>query len=309
MPVALDLPRREPGRRRLHLERLVSAAPVGRPAGSELFCRLAHLRAGGAPHRLAGDRHRDLRRGRRAGRVARACRAGGDALLLGRPARAASPGPRQRRRGRERARGRARNRLPRADREGVGRQARCAGARAGGWWFRSCSRIATSPACAICPTWKAAARASASTSTRRARGARSAPVLLQIHGGGWTIGDKRQQALPLMMHLSRRGWICVAANYRLSPRATFPEHLIDVKQALRWVRENIAEYGGDPGFVAITGGSAGGHLCGAGGAHRRTAPSSSPASRRSTPPCRRRCRSTAPTTSPTRWATRWATGW
>jgi acetyl esterase/lipase len=91
-------------------------------------------------------------------------------------------------------------------------------------------------------------------------GARNAPVLLQIHGGGWTIGSKNQQALPLMMHLSRRGWICVAANYRLSPRATFPDHLIDVKQALRWVRENIAEYGGDPGFIAITGGSAGGHL-------------------------------------------------
>lgn len=91
-------------------------------------------------------------------------------------------------------------------------------------------------------------------------GARGAPVLLQIHGGGWTIGNKRQQALPLMMHLARRGWVCVAANYRLSPSATFPEHLIDVKQALRWIRENIAEYGGDPGFVTITGGSAGGHL-------------------------------------------------
>src|SRR5262245_9234073 len=92
-------------------------------------------------------------------------------------------------------------------------------------------------------------------------GARNAPVLLQIHGGGWTIGDKRRQALPLMMHLCRRGWICVAANYRLSPGATFPDHVIDVKRALRWVRENIAQYGGDPGFIAITGGSAGGHLC------------------------------------------------
>ena len=49
-------------------------------------------------------------------------------------------------------------------------------------------------------------------------------MLLQIHGGGWTIGHKRQQALPLMLHLARRGWVCVAANYRLSPRATFPEH-------------------------------------------------------------------------------------
>jgi acetyl esterase/lipase len=92
-------------------------------------------------------------------------------------------------------------------------------------------------------------------------GVENAPVLLQIHGGAWTIGHKRQQALPLMLHLARRGWVCVSANYRLSPRATFPDHLIDVKQALRWVRENIAAHGGDPGFVAITGGSAGGHLC------------------------------------------------
>jgi len=91
-------------------------------------------------------------------------------------------------------------------------------------------------------------------------GVTNAPVLLQIHGGGWTIGNKRQQAMPLMMHLARRGWVCVAANYRLSPSATFPDHLIDVKQALRWVRENISEHGGDPDFVVITGGSAGGHL-------------------------------------------------
>ncbi len=91
-------------------------------------------------------------------------------------------------------------------------------------------------------------------------GANGAPVLLQIHGGAWVIGDKRQQALPLMLHLAARGWVCVAANYRLSPRATFPEHLIDVKLALAWVREHVVEFGGDPDFVALTGGSAGGHL-------------------------------------------------
>jgi acetyl esterase/lipase len=88
----------------------------------------------------------------------------------------------------------------------------------------------------------------------------AAPVLLQIHGGAWVIGDKRQQARPLMFHLARQGWICVAPNYRLSPRATFPEHLVDVKLALAWVQNNIASFGGDPGFVAVTGGSAGGHL-------------------------------------------------
>jgi acetyl esterase/lipase len=91
-------------------------------------------------------------------------------------------------------------------------------------------------------------------------GAQGAPVLLQIHGGAWIIGDKRQQALPLMMHLAARGWVCVASNYRLSPRATFPDHIVDVKLALRWIREHVAEYGGDPDFVVITGGSAGGHL-------------------------------------------------
>lgn len=92
------------------------------------------------------------------------------------------------------------------------------------------------------------------------RPAPGAPVLLQIHGGGWVIGDKGQQGLPLMLELAADGWVCVAANYRLSPRATWPEHLVDAKRALAWVREHIAEYGGDPDLVCITGGSAGGHL-------------------------------------------------
>lgn len=86
------------------------------------------------------------------------------------------------------------------------------------------------------------------------------PVLLQIHGGGWMIGSKNEQALPLMFQLAAHGWVCVTANYRLSPHATFPDHLVDVKKALVWIRENIPMYGGDPSFVVVTGGSAGGHL-------------------------------------------------
>jgi len=92
-------------------------------------------------------------------------------------------------------------------------------------------------------------------------GARPAPVLLQIHGGGWIIGNKREQALPLMNLMAARGWVCVAINYRLSPKATFPDHLLDAKCALKWIRETIHEYAGDPDFVVATGGSAGGHLC------------------------------------------------
>jgi acetyl esterase/lipase len=86
------------------------------------------------------------------------------------------------------------------------------------------------------------------------------PVLLQIHGGGWMVGHKAQQALPLMYHMAANGWICVAANYRLSPNVAFPTHLEDCKAALCWIREHGREYGMNPDFVAVTGGSAGGHL-------------------------------------------------
>lgn len=87
-----------------------------------------------------------------------------------------------------------------------------------------------------------------------------APVLIQIHGGAWVMGSKETQALPLMSHLAERGWVCVAINYRLSPRSTWPDHIVDVKAAIAWVKDHITEYGGDPGFVVVSGGSAGGHL-------------------------------------------------
>ncbi len=87
-----------------------------------------------------------------------------------------------------------------------------------------------------------------------------APVLIQVHGGGWTIGTKEEQGLILMNRMAQQGWICVAANYRLAPKHRFPTQIVDVKRAIAWVHENIADYGGDPSYVAITGGSAGGHL-------------------------------------------------
>ena len=87
-----------------------------------------------------------------------------------------------------------------------------------------------------------------------------APVLVQIPGGAWVIGMRRPQAYPLMSHLAARGWVCVSVGYRVSPVHTWPDHIVDVKRALAWVKENIAQYGGDPDFIAITGGSAGGHL-------------------------------------------------
>jgi acetyl esterase/lipase len=88
------------------------------------------------------------------------------------------------------------------------------------------------------------------------------PVLFQIHGGAWTekMGSKNEQGIPLMSHMAKRDWICVASSYRLSPEATFPEHIIDCKEAVVWIKDHISEYGGDPNFIVVTGGSAGGHL-------------------------------------------------
>src|SRR5262249_61261440 len=81
------------------------------------------------------------------------------------------------------------------------------------------------------------------------------PTLLQGHGGGWVLGSKNEQGIPLMLPLASHGWVCVSADYRLSPRATFPEPLIDLKHALRWIREQGPAYGVDPDFVVVTGGS------------------------------------------------------
>lgn len=87
-----------------------------------------------------------------------------------------------------------------------------------------------------------------------------APVLLQVPGGAWMIGMRRPQSYPLMSHLAEQGWICVSIGYRISPKHSWPDHIVDVKRALAWVKANIAEFGGDPESVCITGGSAGGHL-------------------------------------------------
>ena len=86
------------------------------------------------------------------------------------------------------------------------------------------------------------------------------PVVLQVHGGGWTGGRRDQQARPLMHRMAAAGWAVYSISYRLSPRATFPDHLIDVKRAIAWIREHAEAEGLDPSFVAVTGGSAGGQL-------------------------------------------------
>jgi acetyl esterase/lipase len=95
---------------------------------------------------------------------------------------------------------------------------------------------------------------------RDARPGERRPAILQIHGGAWVMGDKREQGIPLLRHLARQGWVGFNANYRLSPQATFPDQLVDLKRAVAWIREHADEYAIDPDFLVVTGGSAGGHL-------------------------------------------------
>lgn len=86
------------------------------------------------------------------------------------------------------------------------------------------------------------------------------PVLLYVHGGAWVIGNKEYQGLPMLHHFAALGWVSCSINYRLSPRATFPDHVVDVKRAIAWVRAHARELGADPDFIVLSGNSAGGHL-------------------------------------------------
>lgn len=93
------------------------------------------------------------------------------------------------------------------------------------------------------------------------RDGRRAPMLVQIHGGAWVVGSKREQGIPMVKHMASHGWVCLNVDYRLSPRATFPDPLVDLKRAIVWAKAHAAELGADPEFIVVTGGSAGGHLC------------------------------------------------
>jgi acetyl esterase/lipase len=87
-----------------------------------------------------------------------------------------------------------------------------------------------------------------------------APVLVYLHGGAFRSGRKNREARPLLYRFASDGWVCVSANYRLGPAARFPDHLIDVKKVIAWVRQHGHRYGADPAVVVVAGSSAGGHL-------------------------------------------------
>ncbi|KAJ0411057.1 hypothetical protein ATCC90586_008032 [Pythium insidiosum] len=88
-----------------------------------------------------------------------------------------------------------------------------------------------------------------------------APILLYVHGGAWVVGTRERPPLPLIYQVASRGWVVCSVDYRLSPKVAFPEHLIDVKRAIAFLRQHAKRlFDADPAFIAVAGESAGGHL-------------------------------------------------
>jgi acetyl esterase/lipase len=109
------------------------------------------------------------------------------------------------------------------------------------------------------------------------------PVVVYIHGGEWVGGSRRASGAfadwpQALASLAARGFVVASIDYRLAPGATFPAAIIDVKDALRWLRSKAGVYGIDRARVLVWGADAGGQLaalaalsCGAAGLDRAAA--------------------------------------
>ncbi|HEY7148926.1 MAG TPA: alpha/beta hydrolase [Gaiellaceae bacterium] len=97
---------------------------------------------------------------------------------------------------------------------------------------------------------------------RRRDGGAGGPVLIHLHGGGfsWAPGRRSFYARRLLFRLAREGWVCISATYRLQPEAKFPDELIDVKKVIAWARAHAREHGGDPERIVLAGSSFGARL-------------------------------------------------
>lgn len=89
--------------------------------------------------------------------------------------------------------------------------------------------------------------------------AEDAPVQFYIHGGYWRAQDKSDVSF-FAEPFTEQGACVVVINYDLCPNATLPEIMAETVRALIWTKDNIAEWGGDPDRIFISGNSAGAHL-------------------------------------------------
>lgn len=85
------------------------------------------------------------------------------------------------------------------------------------------------------------------------------PALIWLHGGAWRMGDRTWRP-DAARYFAAAGFVMVSIDYTLSGAAPFPQPLLDVRAAIRWVREHAEEYGIRPDAIGLWGSSAGGHL-------------------------------------------------
>ena len=86
-------------------------------------------------------------------------------------------------------------------------------------------------------------------------GVTDCPVIVWFHGGGLTSGNK---SIP--EQLKNRGYVVIAANYRLMPKVEVTACIEDAAAAVAWAFNNAKKYGGDPSNIYVSGHSAGGYL-------------------------------------------------
>jgi acetyl esterase/lipase len=86
------------------------------------------------------------------------------------------------------------------------------------------------------------------------------PVVVFIHGGGWSVGDLDTYDGSARLHAATCEAVVVSVDYRLAPEHPYPAAVDDVWAATRWVAANAGQLGGDPDRIAVTGDSAGGNL-------------------------------------------------
>lgn len=97
-------------------------------------------------------------------------------------------------------------------------------------------------------------------------GAGPHPVLVYLHGGGWTAGSSKTHR-KLALRFAEAGHLVVNVDYRLAPEAPFPVPFEDCVAAVHWAAANAEHYGGDAQRLAIGGDSAGANLAAAVAAH------------------------------------------
>ncbi len=91
----------------------------------------------------------------------------------------------------------------------------------------------------------------------------NSPVMVFVHGGGFRVGDKAssKDLDPKPEYfVSKLGYVLVSINYRLLPEGQYPRNVQDVANALAWVQDHIAEFGGNPEQIFLMGHSAGAAL-------------------------------------------------